>query len=92
MAIEADAAPAVTRPRMLQEGAYKPKERVMVATQGNPRLIDFALKECKSRQAELQLLFIRHLAVTPMGPASILGNGKRRKSGRPQVGVEDAAA
>jgi nucleotide-binding universal stress UspA family protein len=42
----------------------------MVATQGNPRLIDFALKECKNRQAELDILFIRHLAVTPMGPTA----------------------
>ena len=56
---------------MLLPGTYTPRERVMVATQGNPRLIEFALKECKSRQAELQLLFIRHLAVTPMGPAPI---------------------
>jgi amino acid transporter/nucleotide-binding universal stress UspA family protein len=71
IAAEEVAAPALARPRMLQEGAYRPKERVMVATQGNPRLLDFALKECKSRQAELQLLFIRHLAVTPMGTAPI---------------------
>jgi amino acid transporter/nucleotide-binding universal stress UspA family protein len=71
IAAEAAPAPALARPRMLQEGAYKARERVMVATQGNPRLIAFALKECKSRQAELQLLFIRHLAVTPMGTAPI---------------------
>ncbi|HEX8201604.1 MAG TPA: universal stress protein, partial [Isosphaeraceae bacterium] len=72
IAAEAEAFPAlVTRPRMRQEGAYKPGERVMVATQGNSRLIAFALKECKSRQAELQLLFIRHLAILPMGPAPI---------------------
>ena len=55
------------KPLMLQPGAYVPKERIMVATQGNPRLIDYALRECKSRQAELQLLYIRLLAVTPMG-------------------------
>jgi amino acid transporter/nucleotide-binding universal stress UspA family protein len=59
------------RPLMIQPGAYTPKERVMVATQGNPRLIEFALKECKNRQAELDILFIRHLAVTPMGPAPV---------------------
>jgi amino acid transporter/nucleotide-binding universal stress UspA family protein len=59
------------KPLMLLPGSYTPHERVMVATQGNPRLIDFALRECKSRQAEFQLLFIRHLAVTPMGPAPI---------------------
>jgi nucleotide-binding universal stress UspA family protein len=66
---EAPAAPA--RKLMMQPGAYVPKERVMVATQGNPKLLAFALKECKSRQAELQILFIRHLAVTPMGPTAI---------------------
>jgi amino acid transporter len=66
--IAAEAAPAPARPRMMQPGTYAPKERIMVATQGNPRLIDFALRECTSRQAELMLLFLRHLAVMPMGP------------------------
>jgi nucleotide-binding universal stress UspA family protein len=70
IAAEAEAAPKAV-PRMLFPGAYTPKERIMVATQGNPRLIDYALKECKSRQAELMLLFLRHLAVTPMGPSPI---------------------
>ena len=56
---------------MLQPGAYTPKERIMVPTQGNPRLIEFALKECKNRQAELVILFVRHLAVTPMGPSAM---------------------
>jgi amino acid transporter/nucleotide-binding universal stress UspA family protein len=64
-------APAAPRkPSMIQPGAYTPKERIMVPTQGNPRLIEFALKECKTRQAELDILFIRHLAVVPMGPAA----------------------
>jgi amino acid transporter/nucleotide-binding universal stress UspA family protein len=58
-------------PKMLFEGAYKPKERIMVPTQGNPRLIEFALRECKNRQAELMILFVRHIAVTPMGPVEI---------------------
>jgi len=67
------AAPPTARakPKMLLEGSYKPKLHIMVPTQGNPRLIDFALEECKNRQAELQILFIRHLAVTPMGPTTI---------------------
>src|SRR5439155_18531130 len=68
-ATAAPAAPA--RPRMLLEGSYKPRMHIMVPTQGNPRLIEFALEECKNRQAELQILFIRHLAVTPMGPTPI---------------------
>jgi nucleotide-binding universal stress UspA family protein len=65
------AAPAPKRPPMMQPGAYKPKERIMVPTTGNPRLIEFALKECKNRQAELAVLFVRHLAVTPMGPMTV---------------------
>jgi nucleotide-binding universal stress UspA family protein len=70
LAVELVAVPptAPKRPLMIQPGAYTPRERIMVATQGNPRLIEFALKECKNRQAELNLLFVRHLAVTPMGP------------------------
>jgi amino acid transporter/nucleotide-binding universal stress UspA family protein len=67
--VEAPAAPA--RPLMIQAGAYTPKMRIMVATQGNPRLIDFAIKTCKSREAELQLLYLRLLAVTPMGPTTV---------------------
>jgi amino acid transporter/nucleotide-binding universal stress UspA family protein len=59
---------APAKPKMILKGEYTPKERIMVATTGNPRLIDFAMKECKNRQAELDILFIRHLAVTPMGP------------------------
>lgn len=61
---------APKRPLMIQPGAYTPRERIMVPTQGNPRLIEFALKECKTRQAELDILFVRHLAVTPMGPTA----------------------
>ncbi len=61
---------ALAKPKMVLKGDYTPKERIMVATTGNPRLIDFAMKECKNRQAELDILFIRHLAVTPMGPTA----------------------
>lgn len=61
---------APKKPTMIQPGAYTARERIMVATQGNPRLIEFAIKECKNRQAELDILFIRHLAVTPMGPTA----------------------
>jgi amino acid transporter len=62
-------AAAPPRPKMIQPGAYTAKERIMVATTGNPRLIDFAIKECLTRQAELDILFVRHLAVMPMGPS-----------------------
>jgi amino acid transporter/nucleotide-binding universal stress UspA family protein len=70
LAPEAVPVTAPKRPPMMQPGTYKPKERIMVPTTGNARLIEFALKECKTRQAELALLFVRHLAVTPMGPAA----------------------
>ena len=65
--------PSPSKPKrlMLLPGAYAAKERLMVATWGNSKLIDFAMKECKSRQAELQLLCVRHLAFMPMGPTPI---------------------
>ena len=65
-----EAGPPGAKPKMILKGEYTPKERIMVATTGNPRLIDFAMKECRNRQAELDILFIRHLAVTPMGPTA----------------------
>lgn len=67
---EAAAVAAPARPKMLLPGSYTAKYRIMVPTQDNPKLIEFALQECQSRQAELQLLFIRLLAVTPMGPTA----------------------
>ena len=42
----------------------------MVATHGNPKLLQFALDEAKSRQAELFVLFVRHIAMTTMGSAN----------------------
>ncbi len=71
--IAREAVPVTEAPKrlpMMQVGAYKAKERIMVPTTGNARLIAFAIKECKTRQAELAVLFVRHLAVTPMGPTA----------------------
>jgi nucleotide-binding universal stress UspA family protein len=65
-AAHAESPPA---PRMIFPGVYVPRQHVMVATQGNPRLIQFAIEEARSRQAELQLLFVRVVAITPMGEA-----------------------
>ena len=62
--------PTIPKPKMILKGNYSAKERIMVPTTGNPRLLDFAMKECLTRQAELDVLFIRHLAVTPMGPTA----------------------
>ncbi|MEX0585979.1 MAG: universal stress protein, partial [Pirellulales bacterium] len=47
--------------------AYQPRTRIMVATRGNAKLLRFALEEAKNRQAELLVLFVRQLAVIPMG-------------------------
>jgi len=63
-------AAAAPKPKMIQPGAYSAKERIMVATTGNSRLIEFALKECLTRRAELDILFVRHLVVMPMGPTA----------------------
>lgn len=60
----------ISKPRMILKGTYSAKERIMVPTTGNPRLLAFAMDECLKRQAELDVLFIRHLAVTPMGPTA----------------------
>jgi nucleotide-binding universal stress UspA family protein len=50
---------------------YTPSRRIMAATRGNPKLVRFALDEAKARQAELLVLFVRHLAVTTMGSANV---------------------
>jgi nucleotide-binding universal stress UspA family protein len=43
--------------------------RILVPVSGDEAdLLDFAVEECQSRQAEMILLFLRPLAVTPMGP------------------------
>ena len=62
--------PTIPKPKMILKGNYTAKERIMVPTTGNPRLLEFAMKECLTRQAELDVLFIRHIAVTPMGPTA----------------------
>ena len=67
---EHHADPTIPKPKMILKGNYTAKERIMVPTTGNPRLLEFAMKECLTRQAELDVLFIRHIAVTPMGPTA----------------------
>jgi len=44
--------------------------RIMVATYGSRSLVRFALQEAKAKNAELLVLFVRHLAVATMGPAN----------------------
>jgi nucleotide-binding universal stress UspA family protein len=66
-------------PARLREGAagphpsppllVTPTSRVLVPLEADrPGLLAFALDECRHRRAELHLLFLRPLAVTPMGP------------------------
>ncbi len=50
--------------------AYEPTGRVLVATRGSPKLLRFALEQAKTRRAELMVLFVRHIAFTPMGPSA----------------------
>ncbi len=47
--------------------AYKPECRILVATRGNPRLLHFALDQAKLKHGELLVLYVRHIAVTPVG-------------------------
>jgi nucleotide-binding universal stress UspA family protein len=48
--------------------------RILIPVSGDESdLIDFAVEECRSRHAEMILLFLRPLAVTPMGPTSLPG-------------------
>jgi amino acid transporter/nucleotide-binding universal stress UspA family protein len=44
--------------------------RFLVATQGNPKLVAFAIEQAKQADAELLLLFVRHIAVPMLGPAN----------------------
>lgn len=43
------------------------KKKILVATRGNPRLLKFAFEHAKSQQAEILLLFIRHVSVETGG-------------------------
>jgi amino acid transporter/nucleotide-binding universal stress UspA family protein len=51
--------------------SQRPIARILVATRGSLRLLRFALEEARNRQAELFVLFVRPLAVIPMGVAAI---------------------
>lgn len=63
-------APRVASPQAPLAGAAPGiGARIMVCTRGNTKLLRFALEEAKTRRAELLVLFVRYLAVVPMGPA-----------------------
>jgi len=49
------------------DAAAKPATRILVAIRGGSKLLRFAIEEARNRHAELFLLFVRQLAVIPMG-------------------------
>jgi nucleotide-binding universal stress UspA family protein len=52
------------------EAALRPSgPRFLVATQGNPNLVAFALEQAEQAGAEVLFLFVRHIAVPMLGPA-----------------------
>jgi nucleotide-binding universal stress UspA family protein len=67
------------RPEPRNDGPEPPKEpaisfRVLVPLSSDDApLIDFAFEECRVRRAELLLLFLRPMAVVPMGPIPLPG-------------------
>ena len=44
--------------------------RFLVATQGSPKLVAFAIEQAKSFHAELLFLYVRHVAIPIIGPAN----------------------
>ena len=66
--------PATVEAGPLPEAPAEPRMRILVpVTEDDVDLIDFALEECRARQAELTLLFLRAIAVIPMGPNPLPG-------------------
>jgi len=51
--------------------AKKYKQRILVSTRGNPKLLQFAIQEAKAKDAQLLVLFVRHIAVPTMGSTNI---------------------
>jgi nucleotide-binding universal stress UspA family protein len=51
----------------IDSAAYE--SRYLVATQGAPKLVAFALDQAKSFHAEVLFLYVRHIAIPMLGPA-----------------------
>lgn len=52
--------------------SLEPRSRLLLPLSADhPELVEYALRECRQRQAELLLLFLRPLALVPMGPNAI---------------------
>lgn len=47
------------------------RSRILVSTRGNSKLLQFAIEEAKAKNAELFVLFVRHIAVPTMGSTNV---------------------
>jgi nucleotide-binding universal stress UspA family protein len=65
VALAAKAAALTKRPATIS--TTPAKTRVLVSTRGNPRLLKFAVDQCRLSGGELFVLFVRHVAVPTMG-------------------------
>jgi len=53
-------------------GPAKPhKSRILVSTRGNSKLLQFAIEEARAKDAQLFVLFVRHIAVPTMGSTNV---------------------
>lgn len=70
------------------------KVRLLVATQGSPKLVQFALEQAKSFHAEVLFLYVRHIAVPMLGPAhkpDITNDPEAQKAAQQIKEMADAA-
>jgi hypothetical protein len=58
------------QPLALPPAQVAAPRRILVCTHGNLKLVDFAIEQARLQQAELLVLFVRHLAVLPAAPLS----------------------
>jgi nucleotide-binding universal stress UspA family protein len=65
--------PGGSRGPAVDAETYVPRCRLLLPVHDDrPALVDYALRECRSHGAELDLLFIRVMTVMPMGPVAPL--------------------
>lgn len=61
----------VSSPVAARAASRVPARKVMVATRGNEHLLQFAVQEARNQEAELFVLYVRHVAIATMGPANV---------------------
>jgi nucleotide-binding universal stress UspA family protein len=83
--------PIVTAHAKAVPQAKRRKNRIMVATRGSTRLLQFAIEQANLQDAELLLLFVRHVAVPTMGPTNV-ANPQDDAEAAATFGVAKAAA